>query len=234
VLEPVIELVDPPDPEPLRRAVHELSSYQWVLFTSQNGVERFFAELARQGGDTRRLGGVRVGAIGQKTAGALDRFAVRADLVASEFVAEAFARDLLAAQRGQPGRVLIPRALVARDVLPRLLGERGFTVCVAPSYETRVVSEAGRSAIAELFQQRAIDAVVFTSSSTVKNACAALGQSAAEALGQVTVGSIGPVTTETAQRLGVRVDVTASVYTVDGVLDALGQYFLAGAGAGLA
>jgi uroporphyrinogen III methyltransferase/synthase len=220
VVAPVIELVDPPDMEPLRRAVADLGKYQWVLFTSQNGVERFFAELARQGGDTRRLGGVRVGAIGKKTAAALERYAVRADLVASEFVGEAFARELTA--RSEQGNVLIPRALVARDVLPEMLRQSGFTVDVVAAYETRLVAESERENIRALFRHDEIDAVIFTSSSTVSNACEALGGEAVDLLARVTVASIGPVTTETAERLGVRVDVSASVYTVEGVLAALG------------
>lgn len=227
VLCPVIEFGDPPELEPLRAAVERVGQYQWLLFTSQNGVQRFFVELHRQGGDTRRLGGVRVGAIGQKTASALERHSVRADLVAREFVGEAFARDLVLAERREPGRVLLSRARVARDVVPELLRQAGFEVDVVAAYETRAVGEAGRAAIAELFRDDGLDAVLFTSSSTVENACAALGPRARELLARVTVASIGPVTTATAERLGVRVDVTAAVYTVDGVLDALGEHFAA-------
>jgi uroporphyrinogen III methyltransferase/synthase len=114
---------------------------------------------------------------------------------------------------------------VARDVLPDLLRQGGFVVDVVPAYQTRIVGEAARSAIRASFEQREIDAVLFTSSSTVENACAALGERATELLASVAVGSIGPVTTATAERLGVHVDVMSQVYTVDGVLQALGQHF---------
>jgi uroporphyrinogen III methyltransferase / synthase len=225
VVLPVIEMVEPPDRAPLERAVARLQSYQWVLFTSQNGVERFFAELSRQGGDTRRLGNAHIGAIGQKTAAALERHSIRADLVATEFIGEALARELIEKHEGTPGRVLVPRALVARDALPEALRKHGFEVDVVAAYETRGVAREKREALCAAFEDGRIDAALFTSSSTVENTVAALGEKAGELLGRVAVASIGPVTSGTLQRLGVRCDVTAAVYTVDGLLEALGRFY---------
>lgn len=231
VVLPVIEIVDPPDKTRLATAVSQLRRYPWVLFTSQNGVERFFAELSRQGGDARWLGDSKVGAIGQKTAAALQRFAVSADLVATEFVGEALARELIerhsaaSSPNGAPGRVLLPRALVARDALPEALRAHGFEVDVVPAYETRPVGPEQRAALRTAFETNRIDAALFTSSSTVENTVAALGNGAKELLGRVTVASIGPVTSKTLERAGIRVDVTAETYTVDGLLDALGRFF---------
>jgi uroporphyrinogen III methyltransferase / synthase len=222
---PVIEIVDPPHPGALAECVAGLRRYQWVLFTSQNGVERFFAELSRQGLDARAFAAARVGAIGQKTEAALSRYAIRADLVAKEFIGEALARELVERHEGEPGEVLLPRALVARDALPEALRANGFSVDVVPAYETRKVPEDQRELLRQAFAEGRVDAVLFTSSSTAENLVEALGRDAQELLGRIAVASIGPVTSATLERLGVRADVTASVYTVDGLLEALAGHY---------
>ena len=121
--------------------------------------------------------------------------------------------------------MLIPRALVARDTLPAMLREEGAEVDVVPAYETRPVDAARAAELSRRFEQGDIDVVIFTSSSTVSSLCELLGERAAELLGRVTVGSIGPVTSRTAEELGIRVDVTATEYTVGGLLDALERHF---------
>ena len=221
---PVIEIVPPADPAPLEAAVQRLSSYDWVLFTSANGVERVFAALRRAGRDARAFGTAKIAVIGPRTADALERCGVRADRVAEEHVGEGLARDLLSL--GTPRRVLIARALVARDALPTLLRDAGAEVDVVAAYETRPAPPGPRSLV-ELVETRAVDTVLFTSSSTVSTTVERLGPSARELLGGLTVASIGPITTRTAEDLGVRVDVTAATFTVDGLLDALEAYFAA-------
>ncbi len=223
VLFPVIRIEDPPDPEPLARALDQLSVYDWVLFTSANGVERFFKALNARGQDTRALGGAKVGVIGPKTQLALRPHGVRADLVADEFVGEDLARAVLA--QGQPNRVLIPRALVAREELPQMLRTDGAIVDVAPAYETKGIPPERASELKKLLSEGGVDAVMFTSSSTVHNTCDALGSDAPEILAKVTVASIGPVTSSTLKERGVLVDVSADVYTIDGLLDELDVHF---------
>jgi uroporphyrinogen III methyltransferase/synthase len=222
VLVPVIRILPPPDPAPLAAALGALSSYDWVLFTSENGVERTFAVLAEQGRDARAFGSAKVGVIGPRTADALARHGIRADLVAEEHVGEGLARDLLA--RGRPGKVLLSRARVARDELPRLLREAGGEVDVVPAYETQAVPGAE---LAARIREAAVEVVLLTSSSIVRSLVEALGSTAPEQLAALTVASIGPVTTKTAEELGVRVDVSAGVHTLDGLLDALEAYFRA-------
>ena len=219
---PVIEIVPPADPAPLESAAARLADYDWVLFTSANGVEQLFLALRRAGRDARAFGTAKIGVIGPRTAEALERFGVRADRIADEHVGEGLARDILAL--GTPRRVLIARALVARDALPALLREAGAEVDVVAAYETRP-APAGPKSLVELVETRAVDTVLFTSSSTVKTTVERLGASAIELLGRLTVASIGPITTRTAEELGVRVDVTATTFTVDGLLDALEKYF---------
>ena len=218
---PAIEIRDPADRAPLARAIAELSSFEWVLFTSANGVTRFTHALRAAGLDARAFGSAKIGAIGPKTASALESFGLRADVIADEFIGEGLARAVLAS--GVPTRVLLARAQVARDALPELLRQAGSQVEVVPVYET-VVADAGLALRAH-FEQGEIDVALFTSSSTVNAVTDALGAQAAELLSRVTVASIGPITSQTLRERGVRADVVATSYTVDGLLDALETHF---------
>ena len=218
---PAIEIREPDDPAPLSRAIAGLRDFEWVLFTSANGVERFMRALARAGLDARAFAGAKIGVIGPKTAAALTSFGLMADLTADEFVGEGLARALLTF--GTPKRVLLARALVARDTLPEMLRAAGAQVEVVPVYQT-VSADAG-AALRKHFAEREIDVALFTSSSTVSAVVEALGDAARETLGNVTVASIGPITSQTLADHGVRVDVVASAFTVDGLLDALEAHF---------
>jgi uroporphyrinogen III methyltransferase/synthase len=123
--------------------------------------------------------------------------------------------------------VLILRAQVARDALPDALRAAGFPVDVVAVYETRAVPQSAGDAIAAELARGAIDAVTFTSSSTVDNLCDLIGPRAQALLARVVVASIGPITTATAERRALRVDVTAKTYTVAGLIDALEDAFAA-------
>jgi len=219
VVFPVIELHDPPDPEALRRAARELSNYDWVLLTSANGVERLFRTLREQGRDARAFGSAKIGVIGPKTASALEQHGVRADLIAEEFVGEGLARALLG--RGKPGRVLLARALEARPDLPRALADAGAQIDVVAAYETRPVSAERAAALRSLLENGDLDAVLFTSSSTVSSTLSLLGPSGPDLLARVVVASIGPVTSATLKDRGILPQVTARTYTVEGLLEAL-------------
>ncbi len=223
VIFPVIELADPPDRAPLERAARELASYDWVVFTSANGVERFFATLAAIGRDARAFGAARVAVIGPKTSAALEAHGVRADLMAKEFVGEAVAQAIL--DVGGARRVLIPRALVARDALPEMLRAAGATVDVVAAYQTLAVPRERAAELRALFEDGKLDAVIFTSGSTVASLTELLGPDAPALLSKVAVGSIGPVTSQALAERGIAVAVTAQKYTVAGLLDALEAYF---------
>lgn len=219
---PAIDIRDPADPAPLARAIDELGSYDWVLFTSANGATRFTRALGRAGKDARAFASAKIGVIGPKTALALESFGLRADAVAEEFIGEGLARTVLA--RGTPKRVLLARALVARDVLPDLLREAGASVDVVPVYET--VTADGGEALRQRFESGALDVALFTSSSTVNAVVDMLGPNAAALLAKTTVASIGPITSATLRERGIAVDVVASVFTVEGLLDALEAHYL--------
>ncbi|HEX4336317.1 MAG TPA: uroporphyrinogen-III C-methyltransferase [Polyangiaceae bacterium] len=220
VVFPVIDIVDPPDPAPLERALVELPSYDWVLFTSSNGVDRFFAALAKAGRDARAFGRALVGVIGPGTGAALARYGVRADVVAREFVGEGLAREIAGARR-----VLIARALVARDALPDALRSAGAHVDVVPVYRTVPAAPDKGAELRHLLENDALDVALFTSSSTVENVADLLGPDAPALLARTTVASIGPVTSTTLTARQIRIDVTATTYTVDGLLDALEAHF---------
>lgn len=228
VVFPVIQVVDPPDPGRLARAAREVSAYDWVLFTSANGVERFFVALSAAGRDARAFAGAKVGVIGPKTRASVQRFGITPDLVAEEFVGESLAEALGPDVAGK--RVLIPRALVAREELPQLLLAAGAAVVdVVPAYETRPVTSERAGQLARSFEEGSLDAVLFTSGSTVSSLMDLLGERAVELLSKVTVASIGPITSRALEARGVTPNVTADVYTVAGLLDALERHYAAGA-----
>jgi uroporphyrinogen III methyltransferase/synthase len=220
---PMIEIAPPPDPGLLERALSRLSSYGWLLFTSANGVTRFFDALFAYGLDARALGPVQIGVIGPRTGSSLERYGLRPDLVAEEFIGEGLAQALIA--RGPARPVLLARALVARDALPEALREHGFGVDVVPVYETRSLAATAKTRLEAALREGRADAAIFTSSSTAREVAEALGPEAPAILSQITVASIGPVTSKTLESAGIRVDVAAAQYTVAGVLDALSAHY---------
>lgn len=223
VIQPAIEIHPPPDRERLRQALDELQAYDWVVFTSTNGVERCFAELDASGRDARAFARSKIAAIGPKTAAALRHHGIIADLVAEQYVGEALAEAMIAT--GRLGRVMLLRALEARELLPASLREAGAAVDVVAAYRTQLVSGTARDALRSAVVDGRLDGVLLTSSSMVNSLLDALGPDARAALEGTVVASIGPVTTKTAADRGLPVDVTADTYTVDGLLDALEQYW---------
>ncbi len=200
------------------------ASFDVLVFTSENAVRRFFEELREANRDLRALGRGVLAAIGRTTARALESFGVVVDLVSDDAHAEGLHASLTThfeAAGGLAGRrVLVPRAKVAREVLPDALRAAGATVEVLPLYETHPVSGAERDEIGELLDARAVDAVLLTSSS-IASAFADLVDASPERAHDLVLASIGPVTTNTARARGLTVDVQAEVATLDGLLDAL-------------
>ena len=201
---PAIRIDEPADGgSALRAAVADLHGYDWVVVTSPNGARRLLAACR----DARAFGAAKVAAIGPGTAEALAAGNVVADLVPERFVAE----GLLEVFPPGPGRVLIPRAAEARDVLPDGLARLGWDVDLVEAYRT----VQGQPSAEDLAAAAAADVVTFTSSSTVRNFLAVC-----DTVPPV-VACIGPVTADTAREHGLRVDIEADVHTIDGLLDAL-------------
>ena len=219
---PMIEIAPAPDAPRFAAAVADMRSYDWVLFTSSNGVEQLRLELARTGRDARAFGNARVGAVGTKTAEPLARLGIVADVVAQEFVGEGLAGAVLA--RGVPRRALLLRALVARDALPDALRAQGCQVDVVAAYETKPLAGSGAE-LRQRIENRSVDAILFSSSSTVTSTLEALGPGGIELLQRIVVASIGPITTLTLQAVGLAPTVQATSYTVEGLLEALEAHF---------
>ncbi len=201
---------------PIDVTVPDLTAYEWLVFTSPNGVRAFFHDgLTPAGLDARALAGLRLAAIGPGTAHALTTRGLRTDLLPERFVAE----SLLEAfpPPSAPGaRVLLARAEVARDILPEGLAERGYEVDVLPVYRTRPATPD--PALVKRVAEGRFDAVTFTSSSTVDNFCAQIDPRPDPF---PMVVSIGPVTSATATERGLRVDAEADPHTIDGLVTTL-------------
>jgi uroporphyrinogen III methyltransferase/synthase len=221
---PTIDVVPPASWTELDGAIDVLSTYHWVVFTSANAVRFFFERLLQRQKDVRSLKGAMICAVGPKTAEALELHGIRADLIPSEFKAE----GVLAALGG--GRVkglrfLIPRAKVARELIPDKLREAGADVTVATAYEN-MKPKADVERVRKLFAEKKISAVTFTSSSTVNNFIELIGQKEyKQFLDGVVVACIGPVTAKTAEEQGMQVDIMPKDYTIPALVDAMAEYF---------
>ncbi|MDQ6827006.1 MAG: uroporphyrinogen-III C-methyltransferase [Candidatus Eremiobacteraeota bacterium] len=215
ILAPTISIEPPDDMKRARIAVEGAGSYAWIVFTSRNGVKTFFDILRSQGHDARALAGARIAAIGPKTSQALTQRGIRVDLMPEEYIGEKIARSLIDVT-SQRDRVLIFRAQDARDVLPRALRDAARLVDVVAGYKTVILKDPGFGGKVE----RA-DILTFTSASTVRGFMENMGGLAGVATQGKTVACIGPVTAAAANTAGLRVDVVASEYTFEGLIEAL-------------
>ncbi len=198
--------------EPLDFDLPALSAAAWIVFTSVNAVDGFFARgIAPRGLDARALAGSQVAAIGPGTAEVLRRFGIRPDLVPERSVAESLLEAFPPALIDE--RVLLPRAETARDVLPEGLERLGYAVDILPVYRT--VTAVPDPADLDRLRSGGIDAITFTSASTVENFCDLVGDLPTPA---PTVVSIGPITSEAIVRRGLRVDAEADPHTIDGLV----------------
>ena len=221
---PTIQVAPPADWSPLERAIDNLASYDWIVFTSVNGVRFFFERLFARGRDVRALGHLRTAAIGPATAERLRSFGLTTDILPdsyrAEAVAAAFARECV-----QGKKILLPRAREARSVLPEALKDQGAAVDEVVAYETVAVPDSAEVLLQHL-ENRQIDLVTFTSSSTVKNFKALLPPADVDRLmAGVTVASIGPITSDTARELGFKVHISAETFTIPGLVDGILAYF---------
>ena len=222
---PTIRIVPPVSWAPLDAALGQLRDYQWLIFTSANGVRFFWERLRHAGRDLRDLFGITVCAIGPATAEALLRLGVQADIVPAEFKAEALV-EAIGEEHVRGSRILLARAAEAREVIPEELVRRGARVDVVPAYRT-VKSTADAEELRTMLREGKIHAVTFTSSSTVKHFLDLVGVETASLLNQVTVASIGPITAETAAKFGIVSHIVPESYTIPALAEALVSHFRA-------
>lgn len=221
---PTLEIVPPANWQDLDHAIDHLHEYQWLALTSVNGVQAFMVRLQRKGLDLRALHGLRVCCIGPRTAGEVEKYGVKPDLVPSEFQAEGLIEAMkMEGVAGQ--RVLIPRAAQARELLPEQLAALGMSVHVVTAYRSVAPQGKGEN-IKEWLRRGEIHIITFASSSTVRN-FRRFFKSGGE-LKKLTHGTliacIGPITAQTVQDVGLTVDVVASENTIPALVETLAQY----------
>ena len=214
ILLPVIEIREPDNPNLLDNAIARLASYDWLIFTSANGVRFFTERLDRSAYDLRSLK-AKICAIGPATRAAVEALHLKVDRMPDEYVAEslvkAFEQDDL-----RSARILLPRAAVARDLVPAELTRRGAVVDVVEAYRTVIPSDAAANAHRAL--ARKPDWITFTSSSTVSNFLDAAGKGV---LSGVNIASIGPITSATLRENGLGVNAEADPHTIPGLIEAV-------------
>jgi uroporphyrinogen III methyltransferase/synthase len=221
---PTIRLVEPESWQLLDLAIRELSGYDWLILTSGNSVRFFFQRLKTLGMDTRALAGCKVCAVGPKTAEAFASFGIRADLVPTDYKAEGVV-DEFSRLDLHGKKILFPRADKAREVIPCELKRMGAHVDSPVAYRNIFPDRLPPEALF-LLEKRSVDCITFTSSSTVQNLAAMLGEDMlVDLLKGVTVASIGPVTSKSCRELGLKVDVEPVTHTLDALAAELEAHF---------
>jgi uroporphyrinogen III methyltransferase / synthase len=218
---PTIEIAPPRSYAVLDRAIKRIDSFDWIIFTSANGVDSFIDRLKLRGGDIRELGRASIAAIGPATAARLADYAIRVKALPDEYRAERIVAAIGSKKiRGE--RFLIPRAEVAREALPEILRDKGAKeVVVAPAYRTIKPKGAHVDRMREMIASDVIDLVTFTSSSTVTNFCELIGESGKG----IRTAAIGPITAATAEERGFDVVVQPRRYTIEGLTEAIAEHF---------
>ncbi len=227
---PTIEIVDPESYEPLDEAIANLYGYDWLIFTSANGVDYFLGRFLQQNRDVHEIDDLRVCAIGEATATSLREAQIHVDVVPEQFTAEGVFLALENYLGGQPGfktqNFLIPRAAVARDYLPRALENAGARVDVVPAYRTvrPETTELGR--VGALLEGGAIDCITFTSSSTVTNFAQLFDTSdLSDLLSEVAVACIGDITAATARQFHLEPAIQPNEFTIPALAAAIADHF---------
>jgi uroporphyrinogen III methyltransferase/synthase len=222
---PAIRVVPVADPADLDSALKAIKSYDWVTFSSANGVKGVRARMDEMGIDARAFAGVSVAAIGPATAASVQELlAIRPDLVPAEYVSE----SVVAEFRTRPvkgGRVLVVRSDIGRDVLAQGLRELGAHVDEVVAYETKAPEDsADKARLAFSDDEGGIDIVTFTSSSSVDNLVRLLGRDS-RLIDNAVTACMGPITAGRARQLGVRVDIVATEQTMEGLVGAIVDHF---------
>ncbi len=216
---PTIKIIPPEDSKPLQSAAEKVQSYEWLVFTSVNGVDAFFHTLTKQGKDARALGGVKVCTIGPATRERLRRFGIEADYMPEKYVAESIIDGLVSQNTPAGKRFLLARSDISRSLLPDELRKLGAQVDDVTAYQT-APDEQGRVRVLELLQEDLIDWITFTSSSTVRNFFDQIDPSQL-AEKNCRLASIGPVTSNTLSEFNMKADCQAREYTIDGLVRAI-------------
>jgi uroporphyrinogen III methyltransferase/synthase len=218
---PTIRIEPPTELREFAELVQDAHSYDWIIFTSPNGVEAFFDMFFKLYNDAREIGPAKIAAIGPATAQRVKAYHLHVDLQPDEFVAEAIVREFIKQGGVENLRILIARAEKARDVLPKKLTGLGAIVDEGFAYRTVPETRDPTGARRRLLEEGA-DLITFTSSSTVENFLA-LGLPWPKAM---QVASIGPITSKTARDHGLKIDVEARRHDIQGLVEAIRNFFV--------
>ena len=218
-----IKTVPPDDWGPMDKSLEKLSDYNGLIFTSVNGVHYFLQRLKEKNKDIRDLKGVRVYAIGPKTKEAIYDLNISVDTVPENYVAESLI-ECIGKDNIDGKSFLLPRATVARDILPNTLREMGASIDVVSVYQTIAPKQSDSSFLRRL-DEGSIDVITFTSSSTVINFLDRLDKKYHEKLYGITIACIGPITQKTAEERGLKVSIVPDQYTLDGLISAIDNHF---------
>lgn len=223
---PVIRIAEAEDPQPLHKAIAQAADYDWIIFTSVNGVDIFFQELRKHQKDVRALHGAKVCAIGPSTAARLESFGIIADLLPPKYVAESVMESLSSHTDLKGRRILLPRADIARSFLPDAMQKAGASVDEVIAYRTLSDMPEDLTQIQEELANGKMNVVTFTSSSTVRNFVSLIGESAFRAIpSQTVLASIGPETTKTLKLYTDASILEAQEYSLDGIIRMLVDRF---------
>lgn len=221
---PTIQTAPPDNWGPVDQAIDDLGGYDWLIFTSVNGVAYFFERLFEKGRDVRALGNIKTAAIGPATAEKLLSFGIKSDIIPKTYRAESII-EAFSNQSVNGVKILLPRAKEARSVLPVELARMGAQVNEVTAYQTLAVNEYAEELKTALLNNE-IDMVTFTSSSTAGNFKRLLPEDQFQKLMQsVKIASIGPITSETATKLGFQISIEAEAYTIDGLCQAILDHY---------
>jgi uroporphyrinogen III methyltransferase/synthase len=221
---PTIKILPPKSWSAIDKAIAGLSGYDWILFTSVNGVRYFFQRLRRTKKDGRYLAGIKIGVIGPVTADALKEEGLVPDLLPEKYSAEGIVEVLEKLSiTGQ--RFLLPRPVLARDYLPKKITSLGALVDVVEVYQT-VLPEYDDDRLGDCFREGPVDMITFTSPSTVDNFLDLLtGKPTENAISGAKIACIGPITAQRARERGLEVTVVPDEYTIDGLFRAVVRFY---------
>jgi uroporphyrinogen III methyltransferase / synthase len=217
---PTLEIVPPSSWADLDREIGRLADFDWLILTSTNGVDAFFARLQQAGKDSRALAGVKIAVVGQKTAQSLQQHGIIPDFIPPDFIADALVSNFPGDPTGQ--KILFPRVETGgREVLVRELTNLGAIIVEVAAYQSRCPDSIDPTALNSL-QQQQVDIITFASSKTVKHFCQLIGTSLPSGWqDRVCIASIGPQTSATCRELFGKVDIEATEYTLPGLVAAL-------------
>jgi uroporphyrinogen III methyltransferase / synthase len=225
---PTLEIVPPSSWEDLDREIHNITNFDWLILTSTNGVDAFFARLQQAGKDSRALAGVKIAVVGQKTAQSLQQHGIKPDFIPPNFIADALVSNFPGSPAGQ--RILFPRVETGgREVLVKELTNLGAIITEVAAYQSRCPDSIDPTILNSLQQQQfgsahceQVDIITFASSKTVKHFCQLIGTSLSSGWqDRVCIASIGPQTSATCRELFGKVDIEATEYTLPGLVAAL-------------